>query len=312
MSAFPLILDFLRYSFTEAAEAQTSNLTHVDGNRSPLAQATGSSLYPLLSIQDAIDSVAIGTTQSDYQTPKFIDIAPQFSYLESLDVDIRKSIVLMSSGNWNLGDFSAFGGSQTGVRRNITISGDASFVDGVSPNFKILGNSPERVSTAGFPNISGQILNTQVNRGGGITMEARVWGSNSGGTGTSIDMTGGSPSNFIMNKCAMNGGVDLNGGVAWLDDCQLQGDTMNLGAIVLATRCDIDIADMNLSGAFDATAFFNPSGFVDCGFSRPLNYTWTTGLTPFLVDALTNKRSKDVVVTLGGGATKIIDGDLTA
>ena len=307
-------IDSRNRRFVGSASAMPAKAISVDASRSIHARQDGSPLYPYREMLAGIEGFPIGTTQAEFQTPNLVKVAAG-TYDEALRIDIRRNITILSDYAWDLGEFNASGGSQSGVRRNITLTGDASFINGVPPQFRIInGTSPDRASNAAVNNISGQILNEMVVRGGSVILDGvRIWGSNSGNTGTCIDMTGGEPSNFIMANVVLNGGFDLDGGAAWLGDCSLRGDTCSLGAVVLADCTEFDCADFNVTAAFDASAFSNPSGFLNCAFDRAMNYTWGAGaLTPFVVDAYTNDRSKDFGVTLGGGATKVIVGDLTA
>lgn len=304
----------LRREQHEAASSRVqSNYRYIDGSVSSLAQHTGSWLYPLRTIQDGIESYEFATTQAELSRARWLEIADG-TYDEDLLIDVRRNVSLVAQSQWDLGEFQGTGGTQSGTRRNITLTGDGTTINFVGPTFRILtSRSPNRLGPQGTPRVSGQLLSTMFNAGAAVLVECDFWGTNSGKTGMSVDFSGGESGNLIANACIFRGGIDINDSLAWLTDCNLQCDTVDLGAVVLATACDLDVGDMNLSAAFDVTTFDLVTGFINgTNFARAMNYTWLAGaLTPFTVDANVNALSKVNGVTLGGGATKVISGDLT-
>ena len=282
----------------------------------PPGDQDGSSCRPFSSIQAAWDAVPVATTGEEMRRVHVINIAPGM-YDESPRLNPQGKMVLLTcDGAWTLGQFEGSGFTPTAnaefPRRDLTFIGRITQVSNLSPWVGIVGpntwsaNNTDEVKVTS-PRISGQII-FEIDGAMSMQLTADVYGDTGLDTGMSIDATHVNVPLITLRMKASRiiGGITGSGlNISLMDNCRING-AVDVKRTSNVRHCNIRSAAWEVA----QTPNTDIEGFMGCNIKNAL--TFTGPASSFMVDAYTNRSAKAAPVTLAGGATKVILGDLTA
>ena len=276
----------------------------VSGNDS--TAAIGSS-RAFRTIQAFIDAVPAGDDSESARNVYTAIISPA-DYDEDLAIDIgRRRIVLTGPGSWNLGTFDAGDWGPSGTRRNIIVTGTSAPIDGIRCGLAITSMLPvgEAMTTHEAyltkPRISGMIDLTGAAGVGSIEFDlsCEIFGDG----GVAIDAGTAIIQSYIYHSRMRGTVTGSNWNFQVTERSRFDGlITVNDYSLILNSRINA-----GLTTASAPPAGILPAGMLGTYFAGTLTGPAGSGL----MDAYTNFVFKANGAALAGGATKIIQGDLT-
>ena len=274
-------------------------------------QQNGSQGRPYGTLASAVAAIPVATTDDEMRSTTYLMVSGK-AHDEDFNIDITgRKVWVLYRGGFSIGEFAGSGGTESGIRRNINITGDASGFGGLvsSLGFASMTDNPSwhQTSTTGetMMRLSGTV-NIDLTGAAALSLalQCEIRSSDGSKAGDSILATATSNVFLYIEHTKVRG--NISGALLTLVTaarCRFTGEDITLNRISQALHSDFQQLTFTVSAAYTS---MEPAGFIGCRFKNAMVFTGPVG--SLIVDGYSNSSAKTAGVILAGGATKVFIG----